>query len=146
MLVDEGDKLNQMAPFPVVPVYSPHALMKTLRLAQRRVYVCVRACVCVSTKTDILLQIASCWLWGLLCQALCCTSAFSAFRFNPCLIWCASECACLCAGMCTLICCVCLLLFFPGADHFIHLCTIIKPIMKVVLPYDWTSLFLHSLF
>lgn len=54
MLVDEGDKLNQMAPFPVVPVYSPHALMKTLRLAQRHVYmfVCVHVCVCQPRLTS----------------------------------------------------------------------------------------------
>lgn len=43
-------------------------------------------------------------------------------------------CLCMFKHWYTRVCCVCLLLFLPGADHFIHLTTIIKPIKKRVLP------------
>lgn len=147
-----------MAPFPVAPVYSPHALMKTRRLAllpktcEYTLHVCAYMWECLSACVPLgqprltscckLLPVDS---GVFLLMTLCCMSVLSASRFNPCLILCACVCACLCLRMGTRVCCVCLLLFFPEADHFIHLSTIIKPIKREVLPYGWTSLFFHFL-
>lgn len=116
-------------------------------------HVCVYICVCECLSACVPLgqpRLTSCCKLlpvdsgVFLLMTLCCMSVLSASRFNPCRILCACACTCLCLRMGTRVCCVCLLLFFPGADHFIHLSTIIKPI-KRVLPYGWTSLFFHFL-
>ncbi len=117
MLADEQDKLNQMAPFPVAPAYSPHALMKTLRLAELPKTcvhtVRVRACVCLCepmlTSADILLQIASCCLWCLpplplrcmpvaLCLQVQLLPALVCVCVCVCLFVCVSACLCLRMG------------------------------------------------
>lgn len=46
---------------------------------------CVSVCMCEPglTSTDILLQIASCWLYRVSILPLCCMSVLSAYRFSP---------------------------------------------------------------
>lgn len=97
-------------------------------------------CVCVlvhvplrSRNADILLQIASCWLWCLPSQTpVLSMSQHAASRLYPrltCVHLYLCVCLCLhwgCASM------LWLLLFFPGADHFIHLSTVINPVKTEV--------------
>ena len=86
------------------PAYTPHVLMTSLRLAGATQNTCIHpACVCVCvcvcmckprlTSADILLQIASCWLYRPPPPLpLCSMSLLSASRFSPALL----LCACLC--------------------------------------------------
>lgn len=141
-LADERDKPNQMAPFPVAPVYSPHALIKTLRLAplpKTCVYSCLCVCLC-APSTDILLKIASCWSGVFLIWLYASRHWTLPLGSTP-VLFCVHV-HVFGLGLGTRVCCVCLLLFTPGANHLIHKSTIIKPIKREVLPYGWVSLLL----
>lgn len=151
MLTDQQDKLNQMAPFPVAPAYSPHALMKTLRLAELpKTHVC-SACnlwfVCALRVNLGRAALTSC------CKLLPVDSdVFLLLYFYVLCLWVQTLVFFLCVGVHVHVYTwvhmhvLCLSPTVPSRNWLLYpVTTFIKPVKKRVIPYGWISVFFHFL-